>query len=88
MDDKTQKPPEFSEDIQQTFSQELAGAIGGALNSFYKQDMGFFLCIATKTEGEDRANYICNCPRETGIKWLRETADRLEASEVREVPHA
>ncbi len=87
MDHATDNPPEYSEDIQQTFTRELAGSISDKLNNFYQQDMGFFLVIATKTGGEDRANYMSNVARGTGIEWLRETADRLEANEVKAVHH-
>jgi hypothetical protein len=88
MDHTTEKPPVHSEDTQQEFMGELAAAIHSSLTEHYQRDdMGFFLCVSTVTEGEERANYISNAPRDQGIKWLRETANRLEASDVKEVDH-
>lgn len=88
MDHTADKPPQLSEEQQQIYMSELAQAINGTLQDIYKRDdMGFFLCVSTLTEGEERANYISNAPRDQGISWLRETADRLEANQVKEVTH-
>lgn len=60
----------------------LAEVISDFTDSLYDQKMGFFLCV-TPLDGssEGVADYIANCEREDGIKWLRETADRLERNE-------
>lgn len=64
--------------------QVIAEAINEALAKLYGEPMGFFLCVANfSNDGEEgRSDYICNSQRESAIKWLRETADRLEKQEI------
>ena len=56
----------------------LAAFLGGELNEIYNQEMGFFICVMPMDCETAVADYVSNAERESGIKWLRETADRLE----------
>jgi len=61
---------------------QIADALTIVLRTIYQEPMGFFLCISPQNErGENVADYIANCDRESGIEWLRDTADRLEGNQ-------
>ena len=54
-----------------------ATALEEVLAEIYGTKMGFFLCVSPFECETGVADYIANADRESGIKWLRETADRL-----------
>ncbi len=57
----------------------LGRFISEVVSQIYEQEMGFFLCVGPMGNNPDAiADYIGNIRRDTGIEWLRETADRLE----------
>lgn len=59
----------------------VANVIGDFIDKLYQQPMGFFICVTPLNSDEGVSDYIANCEREDGIKWLRETADRIERNE-------
>jgi len=61
---------------------KLAKAIDDTLTEDYNQRMGFFIVVAPFEEGEGISDYIGNASREESIRWMRETADRLERNQT------
>lgn len=56
----------------------VASRVDADLKEIYGARMGFFLCVAPYDKTDQPADYISSTTRETGIQWLRETADILE----------
>ena len=57
----------------------LAKSVEEHLALIYGQRMGFFIVAAPFNNADSRADYIGNTKRADGIKWMRDTADVLEA---------
>lgn len=69
---------------RQNAFQNLAYILSEQLNSLYGGEVGFFLCVQPteecgETDGK-RADYISNCIRSDTSRWLRDTADYLDAT--------
>ena len=60
---------------------EIANALSDILPEVYGEEMGFMVLIAPMNNPGGLSDYIGNASRETSIKWLRETAERLEANQ-------
>lgn len=60
---------------------ELAELLDRALELVYSNPMGFMLVVSPFGE-EGLCDYISNGAREDCIRWLRETADKLEANQL------
>lgn len=60
----------------------LASKVDSSAHAIYGQKMGFFLVIAPFGADKGISDYIGNSNREDAIKWMRETADRLESDQV------
>jgi len=56
----------------------LAGAVEYVLKDLYGKRMGFALFMFPFSEVGVAGDYVSNGTRETMIKFMRETADRLE----------
>lgn len=59
----------------------LAEFLEGTLEHLYDKQMGFMLIAFELGDVKGHADYIANGKREDMIKFLRETADRLEAKQ-------
>ncbi len=68
--------------IQEETLRQLAQKIDDVLEMAYEQKMGFFLTVAPFNADAGISDYIGNSDRETAIKWMRETADRLEKNQT------
>lgn len=63
----------------------LGGNISEFLQVIYGKKMAFFLCVSEFDSGETTpgtADYISNSDRESGAKWLRETAAMLDQADM------
>lgn len=76
------------EDIMSNFLDYMAASIDSAIQDVFHTRMGFVVLMfpfgetdrpVQKAEGEVGANYVSNADQEDMIKFLRETADRLES---------
>lgn len=56
-------------------------SIGQVINDTLPDHVGFILLTFPYNEEKGRANYISSAKRDDCIKFLRETADRLERGE-------
>ena len=63
---------------QEKQMREIADLIDESLPLIYGKKMGFFLATSPMSDDPDIADYISNVNRKDAIKWLRETAARLE----------
>lgn len=59
---------------------EHFNAVGRALKQVLPPNTGFFLLAGPF--GNGIAQYLSNVKRDGAIRWLRETADRLEADDT------
>lgn len=59
----------------------LAKFIDASIAEIYPEDMGFILMVNPIDRNHSVCDYVGNALREDAIKWMRETADRLEAEE-------
>ncbi len=75
MSKKTEKKKAFTDHVLKA----LAKAISEALTPF---NFGFCLLIFPKNKKHGIANYISDCDRDDMIKFLRNTADRIEKNNV------
>lgn len=61
--------------------------LGRALKVLLPEDVGFILLTYNYFDTHSRANYLSSANREDCIKFLRETADRLEEQRDFQTPN-
>jgi hypothetical protein len=66
---------------QEIALKDIGRALSEVLSELYGQEMGYLLVVSPLNTPMPVADYISNADRESGIEWLRETADRLDANQ-------
>lgn len=70
--------------VQEEGLRDIAKAAVESLNILYGQKMGFLILAAPFGDGEEQGvgDYIGNTTRESAIKLMRETANRLDNNDT------
>jgi len=83
--------PMSSEDLMSAFMDTMAATVDHAVQEVFHTRLGFVVLLFPFGEtdrkmdnvaGEKGANYVSNAKKDDMIKFLRETADRLENRET------